>query len=147
MENPTLFEDEFIAINHQIKDKMMHVEWKEKSEKLSDEHFRKINELYIKFSEENEINGFLINAQDFLFPISNATQEWVGSEILPKLKEKGIEKVAFVLSKEFIAQLSIELTMQENPLLLNIGYFDNEGQAKNWLVNPFSNSEKSINFI
>lgn len=128
-----LFQDESIKVIYNADEQAMYAHWSKESEFISDESFRKVNEMYLKFAEQYEITYFLLNTKDFHYSIPVDTQAWVAENILPTLKKKGMQKVAFIVSKEFVAQLSIELTMSENPDILNIQYFSNESEAKSWL--------------
>ncbi len=128
-----LFEDQFISIAYQAEKQLLFASWTPASENLSDEHFKAINKMYIEFVEKYEVKNFLLNTENFLFSITVELQHWVGEHILLNLKEMGLQKVAFIVSKEFIAQLSIELTMQENPNLMSVAYFDNQEEAQKWL--------------
>jgi len=54
---------------------------------------------------------------------------------LDKLAEAGIKKIAFLVSAEMIAQLSIEQTLEEsNASAFAVKYFDVEEDAKKWLL-------------
>ncbi|EAY30558.1 hypothetical protein M23134_03196 [Microscilla marina ATCC 23134] len=66
--------------------------------------------------------------QDFYFVIDPATQEWTAQQLNDYLPPKS----AVVVAAEFVAQLSIEQTVQD--METAVKYFDNEPEAREWLI-------------
>ncbi len=129
-----LIQNKFIEVSYNEDKKIMYAKWTKESKDLTGEEFKRINEQYVEFAEKYDIQSFLLNTEDFLFTISIDLQTWVATQILPQLKEKGVRKGAFIISEELISQLSIEQTMEENPKLVTVNYFSDEGVAEKWLL-------------
>jgi len=82
---------------------------------------------------------FLDNRLNF-FVISPELQEWhaenISIPIAEALPNPDLLKVAIIVSEDFISQLSIEQTLEENPSTGEYTkYFQEESQAREWLLN------------
>jgi len=133
----TVFEKEYVKISYIEEKELVEIIWNEKSEMISDEEFKDVNLQYVSIVEKNKTKRSLINSQKFHFTIQPELQLWVADKIIPKLVKKGLNSVAFLVSKEFISQLSIEQTMdegEEKTQALEIEYFDDKTKAMAWLM-------------
>ncbi len=76
----------------------------------------------------------LVNYMNYYKPISEKMQLWVNENLIGPAFEVGMKKVAFIISRDYYVQVSIEQTMQEKEgKKFKIKYFDNELDAENWL--------------
>ncbi len=131
----TLSQNEFISILCDEKNQLLKAIWKEKSEEMDEERFKEINLLYLEYIEKYDVKGFMIDTGKFLFVISPELQTWVVENIISNLSIKGLRKLAMLTSEEFIAQLSIEQTMEEAPELhFSLAYFSEEEEANKWIL-------------
>ncbi len=73
--------------------------------------------------------------RDLLFPIVPEFQTWIEQNIARTAVENGLLKVARVVSKDLLVQLSLEQMSEEGILLekLETKFFDNEQDARKWL--------------
>jgi len=77
----------------------------------------------------------LINLTSFTFLIDPQLQAWNAAHIIPYIRAQGLKKAAFVMSSDFIAQLSVEQANEEGATQSNITqYFDSETTALEWLT-------------
>jgi len=110
-------------------------EWCKTTSEMTDEQYKTD---MLKFSElalQHKPKYHLINSLQFLYAITLDMQDWTNKTIFPKLIEAGIKKIAFLVSSEMIAQLSIEQTLEEsNASIFAVKYFDKEELAKKWLL-------------
>ena len=68
------------------------------------------------------------------FIITPQLQQWaLENLILPAIKE-GLKKVAFVESVDTFSKISVEQTMEEDILNIDLHFFDNVEYAKKWLA-------------
>jgi hypothetical protein len=82
------------------------------------------------------VKCFFLDTVNFFFPIEPTLQIWVAETILPKIAEAGCKKIAFLTSEDFVAQLSVEQTMEErDDLSFQVRYFLSESEAFSWLKN------------
>lgn len=76
----------------------------------------------------------LVNYMNFYQPIAPHMQVWINENLIGPSFEVGMKKVAFIISRDFYAQVSVEQTMQENEgKKFKLKYFDNETDAESWL--------------
>jgi len=128
-----LFKNEFVNIELR-ENNFLYVKWTDKTADMSVDFFKQVNLWYIDYFDKYAITSFMINTQDFKFAIIPEVQEWVGTQIIPKVIASGLKKLAFIVSEEIIAQLSIEQTMSESKSdEFTLLYFDNEAKANTWL--------------
>jgi hypothetical protein len=120
-------------IHLSIKDHCLRVTWKEGSVNLLDVEFMEINEKYLELIEAHKLKSFFIDTRKFYYTIDPEMQAWVGENILSKLPGLGIKRLAFLMSEEFIAQLSIEQTMDNLGESCQMRYFDDREEAIEWV--------------
>jgi len=121
-------------IHLSVKDHCLFVTWKEDSASLKDVDFMAINEQYLELIKEHNLTAFFIDTRKFYYTISLEIQGWVGENILSKLPELGVKRLAFLMSEEFIAQLSIEQTMENLGENCQMRYFDDKEEALIWVA-------------
>lgn len=120
---------------------LLHFIWFESSEQMQDEDYKQTMSLYLeryneKVPENLEFLPALIDTRKFLFGIIPELQEWTNTEIYPYFKiNSSKSKVAFLASEDFIAQLSLEQTTDEeySQEAMNIRHFAHEKEALKWL--------------
>ena len=107
--------------------------WTPLSEDMSEEEF--LSEIKTLAEKIEEVKPFAIldNTTDFAFPITPELQTWVGTEVFPRFIAAGVRRYALIVSSEFIAQLSIEQTMEEAGDNFQTAYFDSEDKAAAWI--------------
>jgi hypothetical protein len=107
--------------------------WTPLSEDMSEEEF--LSEIRILATKVEEVKPFAIldDTTHFAFPITPELQTWVGEEIFPRFIAAGVRRYALIVSSEFIAQLSIEQTMEEAGSNFQTAYFDSAEKAAAWI--------------
>ncbi|WP_299455804.1 hypothetical protein [uncultured Microscilla sp.] len=77
---------------------------------------------------------YLVDASKFWLPITPDTQRWMAENISPNYARYGLKKLAFLMSSEFITQLSIEQTNNTTFVRgVEKKHFEEEQPALNWL--------------
>lgn len=120
-------------IHLSVKDNSLRVTWRDASASLEDAEFMEINENYLELIKEHKLVAFFIDTRKFLYTISPDMQDWVGENILSKLPGLGLKRIAFLMSEEFIAQLSIKQTMENLGDNCQMRYFDDKEKALSWV--------------
>ena len=101
---------------------------------MKTEDFKKEMHLFAELCEKHKPKRELVHLFDMKYTISPEVQEWMNNEIFPKY-ENIIKRMAFLLPTEFITQIAVEQTMEEEVGLKFIQkYFDNEEDARKWLM-------------
>ncbi len=114
--------------------KLLAKEWTPDTEYMSEQKFKEEVEKIAEAAEKYKVEKFHDNTTNFLFPISPALQTWVNESIFTRFIAAGLKKYALIVSKEMIAQLSIEQTMEEeNASNFQVKYFDSPEKASQWL--------------
>ncbi|OQY01015.1 MAG: hypothetical protein B6I20_08095 [Bacteroidetes bacterium 4572_117] len=73
--------------------------------------------------------------KEFNYVVAPAIQTWVSENVLIKLVQVDAQKIAFVVSPNLFPTVSVEQTMEEGiGEQLTIKYFENEVEAKKWLI-------------
>jgi len=83
----------------------------------------------------------LVDYSEYSFSITPEFQQYLDNHLMKPLYKAGLKKIAFLLSHDLFAQLSIEETMQkETGKMFEISYFDDFEEAKKWLLATSSNN-------
>ncbi len=112
---------------------MLFAKWLPSSSDISHDYFKEINYLYLELVEKYQLKTFLLDTTEFGYTIEPNMQIWVAENILSKLSAFGMTKIAFLVSQDFIAQLSIEQTMEEKVFDFLVYYFHDQSEAEKWL--------------
>lgn len=107
-----------------------------KGVEMEDEDFKRVMAKVAGLALEYKPKGILVDTRQFAFTISPELQEWYNENIVPQHLQAGVASMAFVMSKEIIAQMSIEQTMEEDSAQSQqTNFFDDLDEAKTWLSN------------
>jgi len=109
-----IYESNYQTFNLNKKKSYLIAIWSEKSEKIVNEDFK--NEMYaeLEYVEKYQAKNYLIDTFNFRFIITPTLQEWTDQHINTKLDELGLQKLAYIVSEDFVSQLSIKQTMDES---------------------------------
>ena len=84
--------------------------------------------------KQRPIRG-LVDTSDMYFTFGPEMQDWINQTIFTQFLKMGINKVAFVISKDFFAQLSTQQIMNEKEGLKHTReYFDTKEAARQWAL-------------
>lgn len=101
---------------------------------MTDEEYRENMQYTIEEMDEYQPNYILVDLSKMLFTITPDTQEWLQEKMFPCYERIPLKKLAFVVSEDFFAALSIEQTVENyTPAGYAIQYFKAVEEAKNWL--------------
>lgn len=137
LKSTVLIEDDIFTIHRHDFGHTFYLEliWKPSTADMTLENYRNHVLMYLKSIEEHNPKSYLINTQHFLFTIPIPTQDWLNEDIFPKSVDFGLRNMAIVVGNDFYAQLSIELTMTENPELgFKTHFFDSVEDAQKWIL-------------
>lgn len=77
---------------------------------------------------------YLVDTSSFQLPIAPDTQQWMVENISVNYAKYGVKKIAFLSSKSFVVQLSIQQSNGESvDREVEKKHFNNEEEALNWL--------------
>lgn len=87
--------------------------WLETTENMTTDEFKEEMYSLINLIKEKNIRFVLSITKELRFPIVPELQEWILEVVVPLFTEANVEKQAIIIPKEFIAQLSMEQTMDD----------------------------------
>ncbi len=113
--------------------------WKEATKDATDEEYMTYQKEKIEVSKKCMPKLFVCDTRNFGYVITNEMQEWTDKHVMGMWDDSPLEKLAFLMSSEFMSQLSIELAMDENTHEYPIHYFEDEKEAVEWLFDKDKN--------
>ncbi|WP_291726577.1 STAS/SEC14 domain-containing protein [Bernardetia sp.] len=130
-----MYKSKFIEVTLHPENSMLEATWFPTSEEMTEEEFKDemlgFRELFLQHKPKKE----LVNTKDFLFTIHPEIQKWTDENIHKLQNEQGcLKKVAFIVSEDVIAALSVEQIFdEENSAAFNVRYFSERQEAEEWL--------------
>ena len=129
-----VYKSKFLSVEYDKDNSLIVSTWSIKSVQLKSETLKEEMLERMKYIEKYRPRKVLVNAKFFFFRLPPSIQTWMNEEILNRYYEAGIEKMAFIISNDLVAQISIEQAIQENETsTYQIRYFDSIEKAKVWL--------------
>ncbi len=111
--------------------------WQKKEREMTDEEFMEHLLAFTNLFEQYKVKGFFVDSRQYHAIMNVEIQAWHDEHIVPKYIEGGVEKIAFVMTTEFIAALTIEQAFDEpKAQQLNVAFFDGEKEARDWIASP-----------
>ncbi len=90
---------------------------------------------YLDVVRKQQPSGVVVDTSNMCFTFNPAVQDWINETILTPLLSMSVNKIAFVISQDFFAQLSTKQTMDEKEGLKFVTkYFDSKEAAKQWIL-------------
>ena len=137
----TIYDSVFLRLDFFKEHNFIEATWSAATEHLTEQEYKEELLNYLKLALDFKPKRVLVNTQDFLFTTTPTLQTWTNETISAPNVEMGLKQTAFVVSKEFIAQLAIEQLMEEpSAQKFTTKYFDSKEEAKEWILS-FSDSE------
>ncbi len=129
-----LYQSTYFLISFDAQNHFLHYIFNENTSQMTNEEYIKELKIFISLVQQYQPQKNLGNMLSFFFIIIPEIQEWINENLFPLYQTVGLKKLAILLSKEFIAALSIEQTMHDNDIkTFKTLFFDNEREAKIWL--------------
>jgi len=139
----TFYESKYITIKYEEERNILFTYWTT-HELMSDEEYKEEFEIYEKSVIKYKPTSILVHSTEAKYVITVETQEWMMARINPLYETYNTKKVAVIMSKDFIAQLSFEQVVDEvESQSLQMLFFDDEEKGIEWLENKVDNSEKA----
>lgn len=135
MNNFIYADNDYVFISYFYDAKILKVQWKQKSENMSDEDFKQqitfIKEAVIQYKPLYVVG----NAVNMAYGITPELQEWHNNFLFPAFRDEKVEKLAIVVSEDIFTQVSIEqLIEDEKDAFFLTQYFGRESAALDWLL-------------
>ena len=129
-----LHDSRFARIEY-IEDLQMVVHiWKIESVNLTEEDFKNEMQTLAFFFKQYKPKRVFVDQREFYFTVVPGLQRWVDTNVNKILVDNGTEKVAFVVSPDILAKLTVTQTLSESySQNLNVRFFDDYKDAKQWI--------------
>lgn len=141
MPNLTLYSDRYLDVFYESNQKLIEFYWKKATTEMTEAEYRMVmSDLVDTFVAKSvvkkwQVSHLLLDNRDFLFTMSPKLQEWQANKIFKNVTELGVKKCAIIMSQDFVAQFSIEQTIEEDERTHMITkYFDSVDDARVWLT-------------
>lgn len=129
-----VYNTKYVHLAFFAEQELIEMTWLPATEEMTEEEFKQENINYISIILKLSPKNMYSDTTNLLFAIRPELQEW-SQTIIVSLIEKGLNKVAILISKDLIVQLGVEQAMEEKEASkLNTRYFDNKEEAKEWLL-------------
>jgi hypothetical protein len=129
-----IYETEFVTAYWDATNKIIKTLW-ETPPIMAEDDYRKEITRYFEAIKEYLPAFSLINAQNAQYNVRPDTQTWMVENLFPIYVQIKLKKMAIIVSKDFITQLSLEQTIEEaDNSIFQTSYFDNEDDALNWFI-------------
>ncbi len=136
-ETQKVWEDEHVRFSCDAEESIARAIWKPATENMNNEEYMQVFTRIAELITQENIKGWLGDTREFAKAVTPDLQEWFNTEVLPGLMEGGLEKMAMLAPQEFIANLSVEQSvdeiMMQNGGKFTIQYFDDLDKAEAWL--------------
>lgn len=126
-----VYKSEYWIILYEQESELLIQLWSSNTQNMSTDFFKSELKAYLEIVEEYKPKRLLSYSPNFNYSITPKEQEWINKNI-PRTFVLGLRYVAVVIPQEFIANLSVQQTMEEQEASkLLTRYFDDKEQAKN----------------
>lgn len=131
-----IHENQYWRIGFDSAKSLMRYEWHPASKRMQIEEYKKEMQINAESCERYQPSKSLIDTREFLFTIPPDVQVWTDTEITPRFIKSGLRKLAFVVSSDIFAQVSLEQMLEEDNAMVNFQsrYFDSMIEAEGWLL-------------
>ena len=131
--NKNKFKSKYQIIEYQEEKDLLIQQWKSETEYMTDEVFMHEMSVLAEYITKYKPSKILVDQRDFFFTVTPTLQEWVNENVNAKISQIG-SFVAFVVSKDLFASVSVEQTLSESHgKSLIIKFFQDKEEALKWL--------------
>ncbi len=129
-----LHQSKFVEIIYEKENSLIIDKFLSATEDMETSDFKEEMQIFVKKCEEHKPQRELVHLLDMKYAIVPEVQEWMNEEIFPKYKNI-IKRMAFLMPTEIFTQVAVEQTMEEETGQGFVQkYFDNEKDAREWLM-------------
>lgn len=130
-----VYNSKYLHLAFFAEQELIEMTWLPSTDQMTEEEYKQEFLNYLDIILKVRPKKIIPDTTDMLFPIAPERQDWTNHVIFPPSLEMGLNKVAFVVSKGIISQLSIEQTMEEHEgVKFMTRYFENKKEAKEWIL-------------
>jgi len=129
----TVFESKTYDISMGTEKLMIVIHWFGTTKNRTSEDFMKENLNIVDIFAQHKPTSLLSLSADFLYPIVPDKQIWLVDNVFVPHNKNGVQKMALIMSNDFISQLGIEQLTDETTIVPT-GMFAAQEDAEKWLL-------------
>ncbi len=130
-----VFNNKYCVLSYADKSQTLDQIWSAETENMTIEDYKNIQLNTVKQFKDNCAKRIYVYLKDFRWPIVPDIQIWTNYNIIKPLINANILKISYIVPEEFITQLSMEQTLEEDEeQKFPYKYFTNEKEARDWLL-------------
>lgn len=134
----TLLDNRFVKVQFDEARHLLWLEWMPSTADMSEEDYKTILMQLADLVSEHQVKYWLGDTLNFAYVIVPALQEWTAKTFNTQLATTGLQKMALIIPRELIANLSVEQTTDDMEATdmskFTVKYFDNTESAVQWLT-------------
>ncbi|TAE75158.1 MAG: hypothetical protein EAZ85_03005 [Bacteroidetes bacterium] len=130
-----VYKSKYLHLAFFAEQELIEMTWLPSTDEMTEEEYKQEFLNYLDIILKVRPKKIIPDTRNMFFPIVPKLQEWTNQVVFPPSLEMGLNKAAFVVSQEMIAQLSIEQTMEEHEGVKFVTrYFESKEEAKQWIL-------------
>lgn len=134
----TLLNNRFVKVELDEAQHLLWLEWMPQTADMSEDEYKEILMTLVEFVNRHQVKYWLGDTLNFAYVIVPDLQEWTAVEFNTRLAATNLQKMALIIPKELIANLSVEQTTDDMEATemgkFTVQYFDNTDKAVQWLT-------------
>ena len=130
-----IYKHKYLQVTYDATRKLMINTWLPECKYMTDDDYKAQMTEYAERLEKYHPDFSMADSVNFLYTITPDMQEWTNAEFMPYFINAGVQKQAFLVSKDLFSQVSVEQTMdkEQNLKAFQTRYFDSKEKALEWL--------------
>lgn len=132
----TLFENNYITYLLDEDNHIFEEIFLSQSQDMSEEEYKHLTEKMAELLCIHKPKAIYADMRKLFYSISVELQTWADEVLGKAIIENKITKSAIVASEDFMAQVALELVVDEDNIKTGteVKFFDSEAEARNWLT-------------
>lgn len=130
-----LHQTDYIKVMHNESTGIFEYHWTARNQELDDQGYQRELSKMMEFIHSIKPQLVIANTQQSTFVVHLEMQAWLIEHVIAAAARAGMKKLALIVSKDFITQISIEQSIddtEEKPFITQ--YFDGVEKGRNWLM-------------
>ncbi len=135
-----LHQTDYMKVMHNKSTGIFEYHWTARNRELDDEGYQRELSKMMEFIHSIKPQLVIANTQQSAFVVHLEMQNWLIEHVIVAAARSGMKKLALIVSKDFITQISIEQSIEdteEKPFTTQ--YFDEVEKGRDWLMSFVKN--------
>ncbi|MDD4964239.1 MAG: hypothetical protein PHI11_10020 [Gallionella sp.] len=130
-----VYKSKYLHIAFFAEQRLIEATWLSETRRMDTDECKQEFLNYLEVVRKQQPNCIVVDTSNMCFTFNPKVQDWINETILTSLLSMNVNKIAFVISKDYFAQLATKQTMDEKEgLKFTTKYFDTKEAAKQWVL-------------